>query len=175
MMWLKPAQAWELERLAREGAPNEVCGLLLGNGVEIIDIVPIPNAAEDAQHAFRLEERAFVREMFAAEKRGLSLAGFFHSHPSGIALPSQTDIQQSHYPDALHLIVGLGGQPLMNAWRLANGGAERVELIISDAAPVTARLPHEGGVIVLCAFVAVLILIVLSLALLPPAPPLPAP
>lgn len=176
MMWLRPSQVTELERLARAGAPEEVCGLLLGHGEEVVEVVPVANVASTRTTAFRLDERAFVTVIFAAEKRGLSLVGFYHSHPDGIAIPSQADIQQAFYPDALHLIIGLAGEPLMAVWRLDRGLADAVELYIGDQPPPRQEnQPFGRAIVFISAFTAVLILIVLSLALLPPAPPLPAP
>lgn len=175
-MWLRPAQARELERLAREGAPEEICGLLLGHGREVVEVVPVLNMATARTTAFRLDERAFVAALFAGEKRGLSLVGFYHSHPDGIAIPSQTDIQQALYPDALHLIIGLAGEPVMAAWRLERGMADAVELYIGEQTPPRLENQTFGrAILFIGAFAAFVILIVLSLALLPPAPPLPAP
>lgn len=176
MMWLRPAQAKALKALACAGAPEEVCGLLLGQGSEVVALVPVPNVAENRRTAYKMDERLFVQEMFAAEKRGLSMIGFYHSHPDGVALPSQTDIRYAHYPDALYLIIGLAGEPVMTAWRLAHGLAESVELHIGEHRPPREDNGISGrAILFISASAAVLIMIVLALALLPPAPPLPAP
>ena len=176
MMWLRPSQAKALEQLARAGAPEEVCGVLFGYGAEVVEVLPVLNVAENRRSAYRLDERVFVKAMFAAEKRGLSLVGFYHSHPDGLAMPSQTDIRQSNYPDALHLIIGLAGEPTTTAWRLAYGLADSVELHIGDYPPPRQDNGLTGrAILFISALAAVLIMIVLSLALLPPAPPLPAP
>jgi hypothetical protein len=118
----------------------------------------------------------FVNAMVAAERRGLALVGFYHSHPDGLAMPSQTDIRQSYYPDAVHLIIGLAGEPVMTAWKLAHGLADSMELFVGDHPPPRRDNGLTGrAILFISALAAVLIMIVLSLALLPPAPPLPAP
>ncbi len=175
MMWIRPELVKELMRLAREGAPYEVCGLLVGHGADVTEVIPVRNSAGDPSTAYRLDDREFVRAMFSTEARGMSLVGFYHSHPSSVAMPSQTDIRQSAYPEALHLIIGLNGEPPLTTWRLANGRAEHVEMYIGDMPPVREPDMHRNAVVLASALTAVIILIVLSLVLLPPAPPVPAP
>lgn len=175
MMWLRPQQAAELERHARASAPHEVCGILFGRDAAVTRVVFIRNAADDPTCQYRLDEREFVRAVFAAEKDGLGLIGFFHSHPAGLAMPSETDKRLSFYPDALHLIIGLAGEPLFAAWRMDGGRAERAELLIQDTQPPELKMSHSAQMltIVMASAAAIVCLLILSWVLLPPAPPLP--
>lgn len=176
MIWLKPSQASRLESAARTDAPRETCGLLLGHGVEVTDVVPIANAADDPTCEFRMEERAFVRAIFDAERRGLTLLAFYHSHPSGVSAPSETDMRRAAYPDVVNVIIGLAGEPVLGAWHIRGGRAEFATLHISQSPPKVTPAGNSAFLTVaLSTLLAVLILIVLSLVLLPPPPPLPAP
>lgn len=160
---------------ARSDAPREACGVLLGHEGVVREAVPIANRASDPLRTFRLDEQKFIAALYDGERRGLSLLGFYHSHPHGLAIPSQTDIAQSHYPDALHAIVGLAGEPVLTVWRLRYGAAEQVEWCVSSAPPEKRESRTQTIAILISALVAFIILIVLSVALLPPAPRLPMP
>ncbi|MDX2140486.1 MAG: M67 family metallopeptidase [Chloroflexota bacterium] len=160
---------------ARADAPREACGVLLGRDGMVKEAVPVANRAADPLHTFRLDERQYVAALYDGEQRGLGLIGFYHSHPQGLAIPSQTDIAQSHYPDALHVIVGLVGDSLLTVWRLRHGAAEQVDWVMGSAPPELRESRMQTTAIVISAVVAFIILIVLSVALLPPAPRLPMP
>jgi desampylase len=173
---------------ARADAPREACGLLLGQGDTVLEAHPIPNVADAPTRYFRLDDRAYLQAVYRAQAHSLEVVGFYHSHSNGVATPSQTDIAQSHYPDAAHVIVGLAGEPLIAAWRLRYGGAERIDIEIDETIPTSivgttyrSSLPKRSStllsqaVIIISAAVAFILLLVIALALLPPAPPLPAP
>ena len=60
-----------------------------------------------------------------------------HSHVDSPARPSPTDLRESHYPDALYLLVSLSaseaapdGSPGVRAWRIVDGGVHEVALTI---------------------------------------------
>jgi proteasome lid subunit RPN8/RPN11 len=38
------------------------------------------------------------------DKKGLDLVGIYHSHPDGPDTPSDTDIDEAFYPEAVYLI-----------------------------------------------------------------------
>ena len=170
---------------AHADAPHEACGVLLGKGDAVLEVVPISNRADDPTRYFRLDDRDYLQAVYMAQAQGLEVVGFYHSHPNGVAMPSQTDIAQSNYPDAVHILVGLAGEPLAAAWRLRYGGAQRLELLIDEAihpdtlksAPALMRRTSlaSSAAIILSAAVAFILLVVMALALLPPAPPVPAP
>ncbi|MCL4248811.1 MAG: M67 family metallopeptidase [Anaerolineae bacterium] len=177
-IWLRPALAAQILDHARADAPREACGLLIGRGRAVELVVPARNAADDATRFFRLDERDLVRGVFDAERRGLELIGFYHSHPDGVAMPSPTDIAQSYYPDAIHVIAGLRSAAPLAAWRLRYGEAERITLHVADQPPVAPDAVGGRSVrlaVVIAALLALALTIAASLALLPPAPKIPVP
>ncbi|MDX8390008.1 MAG: M67 family metallopeptidase [Mariprofundaceae bacterium] len=86
-----------IRRVAQEGYPNEVCGLLVGqtceNGWQITDVREVNNLNEDrAADRFQLDPagyQAVDREFSASNKE---VIGVWHSHPDCPAKPSPTDL-----------------------------------------------------------------------------------
>jgi proteasome lid subunit RPN8/RPN11 len=104
----------------------EVCGLLFGNSARIAAAEPCANVAPNPARAFEIDPAA----LFAAHRRaragGAAPIGHYHSHPTGRAEPSATDVASAMGDGAVWLI--LAGQDA-RAWRTVERGAfEAVEL-----------------------------------------------
>lgn len=97
-------------RHARAEAPAECCGLLIGSAIRIVDAVASANLSTDP-HRYRIDPQTHFSALRDARGRGLSVAGFYHSHPHSTATPSATDSAEVTYPGHLYLIVGLGTDP----------------------------------------------------------------
>ncbi len=120
-----------LIRHAREDAALECCGLLIGTGLDVIEAVPARNIASDPARRFTIEPEDHLNARRAARRRGLDVIGFYHSHPRSAATPSQTDISENSYPDAIHAIVSLAGAtPVVEMFRLTPTGITRLEIQI---------------------------------------------
>ncbi len=175
-MWLSEAQAQQLITHAREDAPREACGIIIGRNERAVEILPIANAAVDPVHTYVMEERALAAALTSLERRGLQLVAFYHSHPNSDPIPSPTDIRQAAYPETPYLIVGLkGGTPALAAWKLGSGQVSEVPVTVGSAPPI-ASAPLSGAqkaAILLAALISVAVLVVVSLSLLPPAPVIP--
>lgn len=120
-----------LMRSAVVGSPSfEVCGLLGGRKQRTIAYVervtPIANIAADPHNQFLMEPQQQLAELFALAKQGLQLVGIYHSHPNGPLYPSEMDVQNWAYPEAVCLI-GWGVQ--VGAWLLQGGQVLPVELM----------------------------------------------
>ena len=96
---------------AREAAPEECCGLLLGRGDAILEAVRARNAASSPTTRFLVEPKDHIDARREARTRGLDVVGFYHSHPHSGAVPSPTDLAEAAYPGTLHVIVGLAVDP----------------------------------------------------------------
>ena len=110
---------------AEVGAPEEVCGWLAGKGNRVLEIYPVPNAAEDRGSRFRMEPGAQLAAMRRIRERGLELTGTYHSHPKSPPCPSARDREDlALYPDAAHLIISLAApEPKVRCWRITRTGA----------------------------------------------------
>jgi desampylase len=106
---------------AREAAPAECCGLLLGRGDEIVAAVRTRNIAE-LPTRFLIDPRDHIDGRREARRQGLDVVGFYHSHPCSPAEPSETDRAEAAYPDHVHLIVSLAGAaPDVKVFELEHG------------------------------------------------------
>jgi proteasome lid subunit RPN8/RPN11 len=94
---------------ARRIAPDECCGILIGDGQDVLDAAPARNIADRPAVRFLVDPKDHLDSLRAARQRGLDVVGFYHSHPRSAAVPSETDLAEANYPDHLFLIVSLEG------------------------------------------------------------------
>ena len=87
-------------------APRECCGLLLGTPSTIVESFRTKNMA-DGESRFFVDPVDHFAGRRVARARGLTVVGFYHSHPRSAAFPSVTDRAEAGYPDHLYLIVSL--------------------------------------------------------------------
>jgi len=107
---------------AREAAPDECCGLLLGRDDEIVEAARARNLAAEPRSRFLIDPRDHIDIRRAARGRGLDVIGFYHSHPRSPATPSARDVAEFTYPGYLYAIVSLASQPAqIQLFRLDEG------------------------------------------------------
>jgi proteasome lid subunit RPN8/RPN11 len=109
---------------ARETAPAECCGLLIGSKTAdeaIVESARARNIAADPNR-FEIHPEDHIRVRREARQRGLEVLGFYHSHPRSPATPSPTDLAEATYPGHLYLIVSVNAEPAeVRLYRLENG------------------------------------------------------
>lgn len=114
---------------ARRAAPSECCGLLLGDGANVAEAVPIRNISESPAR-FLIDPAEHIAERRRARVRGLSVMGFYHSHPHSAPLPSASDRDEATYPDHLYLIVSLAADPPeLGLFQFVGGNFERLPFV----------------------------------------------
>ncbi|MDX1994838.1 MAG: M67 family metallopeptidase [bacterium] len=178
-LWLTDAQVQQLIDHARADAPNEACGLIAGKGMRAVRIIPLENVAETPQTNYVANPRQLVQQIHEIEAAGLSLIAVYHSHPRHAAIPSETDIRQATYGATPYLIVGLQGDtPTLAAWTIQHGRVTPVYLHIGLNEPDTTTQDTplsqaQQAAILISTALAFALLILFSLALLPPAPSIP--
>jgi proteasome lid subunit RPN8/RPN11 len=102
---LAPA-VWETIRAGAErGAPDEVCGLLLGDDRRIALAWPARNVADTPQVRYEIEPRDHFAAIRHARASRLAVVGAWHSHPRSTPIPSPTDRAEA-LEGFLYLIVG---------------------------------------------------------------------
>jgi proteasome lid subunit RPN8/RPN11 len=115
MIELGEKQHNEIAAHGERDYPHECCGLLLGsfadgNSKSIGEIYPISNAREEQakRNRFLIRPEELMRGEQYAEKRGLDVVGFYHSHPDHSAVPSQYDLEHA-WPLYSYIIISISG------------------------------------------------------------------
>jgi proteasome lid subunit RPN8/RPN11 len=116
---------------AREGAPEEVCGVFggdCGEGRTRVDSCHrATNAADTPRREYQIDPVEQLELMDTVESAGQEVAGFYHSHPAGPPRPSATDVAQATWPGLSYLIVVLDGRhPYVGSWRWDDDAGEFV-------------------------------------------------
>jgi proteasome lid subunit RPN8/RPN11 len=132
---------------AREAAPEECCGVLIGSRAGVTEAVATRNIAETPTTRFLIDPKGHLDALRDARRRGLDVVGFYHSHPRSAALPSPTDLAEASYPGHLFLVVGLGGlgglgglnglgppAPDLRLYRFTDGAFVRVPFVCDKGA-----------------------------------------
>jgi proteasome lid subunit RPN8/RPN11 len=116
----------DIVRLAVEGYPYEVCGLVAGppGGGAVAHFYPCRNAAGSAR-VYTIDALDHLRAERAAEDRGWEILGVVHSHTHTAAYPSPTDIAQAPDPGWHYAIVSLRDDlaPSLRSYRIVDGAA----------------------------------------------------
>ncbi len=158
--------------------PKEACGLLAGSGNHITRAFPIKNIAAKPETHYQLEPTEQLRAIKQIDADNLTWLGVYHSHPKSLPIPSPADIQQITDDRLLHLIVSLQRpKPKLKLWRMEAAAVTPIELIFDTQS--SAEEPHEPlsdqqkTAIILAGVLSLILMLVISLTLLPPAPNLP--
>jgi proteasome lid subunit RPN8/RPN11 len=130
----------ELITHAREGDPDEVCGMLAGRDGRVERVFRVRNIADQvgaesgvfrdrataaptpgrrAVHYYMdpLDQLRVYREI---DDLDLDVIAYYHSHTRTEARPSPTDVRLAHDPSAVWVLVSLENalQPDVRAWRI---------------------------------------------------------
>ncbi len=105
--------------------PNEGGGFLLGyleaDAVTIHDTIQVQNvfAAEEQYHRYAMRPQDWARLEDEADERGLTLVGYYHSHPDSPAIPSIYDRDHA-LPNFTYIITAVyqAQAKEMRVWRL---------------------------------------------------------
>lgn len=98
---------------------EEICGLLFGEGDAITGRLACRNVAADPARFFEIDPAALFAAHRAARSGRARIVGHYHSHPTGVPVPSARDAAQAVADGTLWLIVG-GDQ--VRAWRAVAAG-----------------------------------------------------
>ena len=86
---------------------KEVCGILGGRQAgafyQVLTVVPVKNSL-DSTTRFKMDPVEQLRAMLYLERKRLDLVAIYHSHPDGPSSPSQTDVNEAYYPEAVQII-----------------------------------------------------------------------
>lgn len=120
-----------MRREAAAAAQREACGILFGEDGEISACSVTKNVADDPQRRFEIDPRALFAALRAERAGGPKVAGYWHSHPSGDATPSATDVAMADPDGKIWLILGADR---MTAWVARREGLTELDLECADSA-----------------------------------------
>ncbi len=120
---------------AREQAPDECCGVLLGVGSQVREVRRLVNA-DHSPKTYRVDPRVLLGIFRELDESGLELLGVYHSHTHTAAYPSPTDVSYARgYPDAAYVIVSLADEsaPVVRSFRIRDGQIAEEDVVIREA------------------------------------------
>ena len=92
---------------AQQTPEQEVCGLISSQNNIPLHCYPIKNTADKPESFFNLDAQQQIQAMANMRDNNEQLFAIYHSHPTAPAIPSNADIEQANYPDALYIIISL--------------------------------------------------------------------
>ena len=115
----------ELIAQARQDAPNETCGYLLGtdNGdseAEVTENYWMENIDHSPEH-FSFSPREQFAALKYARQNGLKILANWHSHPASPSRPSQEDLRLANDPTIRYAILSLHEGIHLNSFKILNG------------------------------------------------------
>lgn len=121
--------------------PFEGCGLLAGRAGRIERVFPTANMSRSAVR-YEIDPRELLRVFREIDDEDLEHLAIYHSHTHTQAYPSQTDIRNATYPDALYIIVTLMDirAPQMRAFKIIDGEVTEEQVEVVDDQGQTHRL-----------------------------------
>jgi proteasome lid subunit RPN8/RPN11 len=116
-----------------EAAPNEGVGLLAalprrdGGPVEAVHFYRGANIAGTPVTRFVMKPEDVLAAKRDIRQNGWELGAIVHSHRFGPATPSETDLAEAYYPDALMVIVSFAKQPAtLCAWHIEHTPEQKI-------------------------------------------------
>ena len=128
-LWISGHLAERIRVHGAEAYPHECCGALLGRDSEATDqsvmrevlvLLPLVNRRDDSpRNRFSVTAEDVLDADKVAQKQGLEVIGWYHSHPDHPARPSQYD-QDHAWPWYSYVIISVenGSPQEMTSWRL---------------------------------------------------------
>ena len=102
--------------------PRECCGMLLGHGMQILQVCSAQNVHPTPRTHFEIDPQALVDVHRAAREGGFQIIGYYHSHPDGPPQPSSTDAAMATGDYRIWAIITGDGK--VSLWQDNPGGFE---------------------------------------------------
>jgi proteasome lid subunit RPN8/RPN11 len=134
---IAPALRARIFEQLQQSYPNEGGGFLLGeqSGATVVirDIRSVENVfeSEEQYHRYAMTPGDWMKLEDEADARGLTLVGYYHSHPDSPAIPSEYDRVHA-LPNFRYLITSVqqGKAAELRAWQLSDDRSRFDELAL---------------------------------------------
>ncbi len=134
MLYLSARQREAMIATCVRALPDEGCGLLVGRGERVEDVVASPNVAASAR-VYEIDSRVLLATDRRCEREGSDLMGVFHSHTHSEAYPSPTDVAQAPDPAWHYVLVSLRDAiTVVRSYRIVEGRVDEEEVVVERAA-----------------------------------------
>ena len=111
----------ELIKQARQDAPNETCGYLLGTADgNVTENYWMENIDHSPEH-FSFAPRDQFTALRYARQKGLKILANWHSHPASPSRPSAEDLRLANDPTIRYAILSLHEGVHLNSFRILGG------------------------------------------------------
>lgn len=119
---------------AREGKPNEICGLIAGKDGSPVKLYRTTNNDPRPRVRYNVEPMQLLEILREIEQNGWVLQAIYHSHPMSEAYPSGTDTSLAYYPETVYLICSLADDrsPEVRAFNIVDGEVTELVLEIDE-------------------------------------------
>lgn len=131
MLVIRSAEYESLRRHGEETYPFECCGALLGrfkDGNRIVeDVIRCSNTRGDRpEDRYNIDPKELLAIQRQADRRGISIVGFYHSHPDHPAQWSKTDLAEAHWLSCSYVITAVekGSAACTNSFVLSGDSEE---------------------------------------------------
>lgn len=115
---------------ARDGMPQEICGLIASENGRVCKLYPVPNIAKRPRVSYYMDPEVQLQAFDDIDANGWELLAIYHSHPYGPDVPSRSDIAQSYYPDTVYVIIS---PPSVRGFYIREGDYQEVSIHIEPA------------------------------------------
>jgi len=145
---ITPEQDQAIRQHSETGFPNEICGVLLGREQDghktVAELLPIVNQFESDEqyHRFLITPTDMLRAERLARSQGVSVVGFYHSHPEAEAIASAYDRDHA-WPWYSYIIVSVKARAAheLRSWTLRDDRSafdeERVTVVSRQSSVVS--------------------------------------
>jgi proteasome lid subunit RPN8/RPN11 len=122
----------ELVAHARAAAPQECCGLVMGEDEIGRRVLRCRNVHPTPETRYLVDKTQLFEAFRAAADFDRELVAIYHSHPRSPAYPSPTDRAEALWPEAAYVLVSLRSEePEIFAYRIKAGAVSEIPIEMS--------------------------------------------
>ena len=115
---------------ARNAAPQECCGLLLGEDEVARRVMRCRNVHPTPETRYLIDPQDVLAALRASHDFDRELVAIYHSHPRTQAYPSPTDRDEARWPAAAYVLVSLRAEPPeLFAYRIKEGAVREIPVV----------------------------------------------
>ncbi len=123
--------------LAQNTPDAEICGLISESVSPLrskrqYHVYPVDNVATDTASLFEMQPQQQIKAFKSIRERHETLFAIYHSHPHSAAIPSEKDLNDAAYNEALNIIISSATRGVLEirGYFYKKNTVETVELVI---------------------------------------------